>query len=111
MMGFTKLMMAFYDQPELLHAINTDLLEFNLGLLDQIAKIGCRECRRRIFASLLAKSLEAVVLAKINNRQLLERSNIDRLVVGTFLQRPVAKNTDTNVLVVQPVECEGGSGC
>jgi len=40
MMGFTKLMMAFYDQPELLHKINSDLLEFNLGLLDQIAKIG-----------------------------------------------------------------------
>jgi hypothetical protein len=40
MMGFTKLMMAFYDQPELLHKINQDLLDFNLGLLDQIAKIG-----------------------------------------------------------------------
>jgi hypothetical protein len=40
MMGFTILMMAFYDQPELLHKINSDLLEFNLGLLDQIAKIG-----------------------------------------------------------------------
>lgn len=40
MMGFTKLMVAFYDQPELLHTINQDLLEFNLGLLDQIAKIG-----------------------------------------------------------------------
>jgi hypothetical protein len=40
MMGFTILMMAFYDQPELLHKINSDLLEFNLGVLDQIAKIG-----------------------------------------------------------------------
>jgi len=40
MMGFTKLMMAFYDQPELLHKINEDLLDFNLGLLEQIAKIG-----------------------------------------------------------------------
>ncbi|MCF7955615.1 MAG: hypothetical protein K9M75_07430 [Phycisphaerae bacterium] len=40
MMGFTILMMAFYDQPELLHKINSDLLEFNLGILDQIAKIG-----------------------------------------------------------------------
>lgn len=40
MMGFTKLMLAFYDQPELLHRINQDLLEFNLGLLDQIAEIG-----------------------------------------------------------------------
>jgi hypothetical protein len=35
LMGFEKLMFAFSDQPELLHRINTDLLEFNLGLLDQ----------------------------------------------------------------------------
>ena len=40
LMGFTKLMLAFYDQPELLHKINQDLLDFNLHLLDQIAKIG-----------------------------------------------------------------------
>ena len=39
-MGFMKLMMAFNDQPELLHKINSDLLEFNLKLLDQIAKVG-----------------------------------------------------------------------
>ncbi len=36
LMGFDKLMLAFVDQPELLHAINRDLLEFNLGLLDQV---------------------------------------------------------------------------
>lgn len=34
LMGFEKLMFAFGDQPELLHAINGDLLEFNLALLD-----------------------------------------------------------------------------
>lgn len=36
LMGFEKLMFAFSDQPELLHRINRDLLEFNLTLLDQI---------------------------------------------------------------------------
>jgi hypothetical protein len=36
LMGFEKLMLAFADQPELLHQINRDLLEFNLGLLDKI---------------------------------------------------------------------------
>lgn len=41
LMGFNKLMLAFYDQPELLHKINSDLLEFNMNLLDQIEKIGC----------------------------------------------------------------------
>jgi hypothetical protein len=36
LMGFEKLMFAFADQPELLHQINRDLLQFNLGLLDKI---------------------------------------------------------------------------
>jgi len=40
LMGFTKLMLAYYDQPELIHKINQDLLEFNLRLLRQIEKIG-----------------------------------------------------------------------
>ena len=35
LMGFEKLMYAFADQPELVHRINRDLLEFNLRLLDQ----------------------------------------------------------------------------
>ncbi len=40
LMGFTKLMLAFYDQPELLHQINHDLLDFNLSLLEHVEKIG-----------------------------------------------------------------------
>ena len=40
LMGFTKLMLAYYDQPELIHLINQDLLDFNLRLLDQIGKMG-----------------------------------------------------------------------
>jgi len=39
LMGFTKLMLAFYDQPELIHRINQDLLDFNLRLLEQIQKV------------------------------------------------------------------------
>ncbi len=39
LMGFEKLMFAFSDQPELLHQINRDLLEFNLGLLDRIFRV------------------------------------------------------------------------
>jgi Uroporphyrinogen decarboxylase (URO-D) len=41
LMGFTKVSLAFYDQPELLHRINRDLAEFNLRILDQVAK-SCR---------------------------------------------------------------------
>jgi hypothetical protein len=39
LMGFEKLMLAFGDQPELLHAINRDLLQFNLRLLEAILEI------------------------------------------------------------------------
>lgn len=40
LMGFTNLMLAYYDQPELVHRINQELLEYNLRLLDQIEKTG-----------------------------------------------------------------------
>lgn len=36
LMGFEKLMYAYGDQPELIHQINQDLLEFNFRLLDRI---------------------------------------------------------------------------
>jgi hypothetical protein len=39
LMGFTKISLAFYDQPELLHRINQDLTEFNLRILEQILKV------------------------------------------------------------------------
>ncbi len=39
LMGFQKLMFAFGDQPELLHRINRDLLEFNLNLLEHIFRV------------------------------------------------------------------------
>lgn len=39
LMGFEKLMLAYYDQPDLLHAICGDLLKFNLRLLDQIERV------------------------------------------------------------------------
>ncbi|MGW8258333.1 MAG: uroporphyrinogen decarboxylase family protein, partial [Thermoguttaceae bacterium] len=47
LMGFTKISLAFYDQPELLHKINSDLMEFNLRILDQVEKIG-----RPVFATI-----------------------------------------------------------
>ena len=40
-MGFTKISLAFYDQPELIHRINQDLTDFNLRILDQVE----RTCR------------------------------------------------------------------
>jgi hypothetical protein len=40
LMGFMQLMLAYYDQPELIHRINKDLLEFNMRILDQVDRIG-----------------------------------------------------------------------
>ena len=39
LMGFEKMMYAYVDEPELLHQINQDLLEFNLRLLDRILPV------------------------------------------------------------------------
>ena len=39
LMNIERLSLAFYDQPELIHRINEDLLQFNLRLLDQMAKV------------------------------------------------------------------------
>ena len=36
LLGFEKLMLAYHDQPALLHRINSDLLTFNLRLLEQM---------------------------------------------------------------------------
>jgi hypothetical protein len=38
LMGFSPLMLAFYDQPDLIHAINRDLLAFNLDLFERMAR-------------------------------------------------------------------------
>lgn len=40
LMGFEKLMFAYYDQPELIHRMNQDLLDFNLKLLDLVEDQG-----------------------------------------------------------------------
>jgi uroporphyrinogen-III decarboxylase len=39
LMGFNRLMLAFYDQPELLHQINSDLLDYNLRLFEQMTRL------------------------------------------------------------------------
>ena len=39
LMGFTKISLAFYDQPELIHQINQDLTDFNLRILDQVEEV------------------------------------------------------------------------
>ncbi|PIX49314.1 MAG: hypothetical protein COZ57_03745 [Armatimonadetes bacterium CG_4_8_14_3_um_filter_66_20] len=38
LMGFNKVSLAFYDQPELIHRINQDLTDFNLRILTQVER-------------------------------------------------------------------------
>lgn len=39
LMGFEKLMYAYYDQPELIHRINQDLLDFHIRTLRKMAPV------------------------------------------------------------------------
>ena len=39
LMGFEKMMYAYEDEPELLHLINQDLLDFNFRLLDEMLPV------------------------------------------------------------------------
>jgi hypothetical protein len=39
LMGFTKVSLALYDQPELIHRINTDLTEYHLQILDLVLDV------------------------------------------------------------------------
>jgi hypothetical protein len=39
LLTFERLMLGYHDQPELVHAINQDLCDFNLGLLDRMRKV------------------------------------------------------------------------
>ncbi len=39
LMNFERLCFGFSDQPELIHRINRDLLDFNLGLLEKIFRV------------------------------------------------------------------------
>ncbi len=38
LMGFSKISLALYDQPELIHRINQDLTDFNLKIIDQVRR-------------------------------------------------------------------------
>jgi len=38
--GIEKHLYAFYDQPELMHTINKDVLDFNIALIDKVCKVG-----------------------------------------------------------------------
>ena len=72
LMGFTPLMLAYHDQPELVHRINQDLLEFNLDLLQQIYRIG-----RPVFMT-IAEDMS------YNNGPMISRATMDEFMTPYY---------------------------
>jgi hypothetical protein len=87
MMGFTELMIAFYDQPELLHTINQDLLDFNLQLLEQIAKIG-----KPVFMT-IAEDMS------YNNGPMISRAHMDAFL-SPYYETLITRAKDMDMLTI-----------
>ena len=87
MMGFIKLMTAFYDQPELLHTINEDLLEYNLRLLEQIDAIG-----RPVFMT-IAEDMS------YNNGPMISRQLMDEFL-SPYYAKLVARAKEMDMLTI-----------
>jgi hypothetical protein len=85
LMGFTKLMLAYYDQPELIHRINQDLLDFNLRLLDQIDKLG-----RPTFVT-VAEDMS------YNNGPMVSREICERFL-SPYYRRMLERSSEMNML-------------
>jgi uroporphyrinogen-III decarboxylase len=80
-------MIAFYDQPELLHAINEDLLDFNLQLLEQIARIG---------KPVLMTIAEDV---SYNNGPMISRAHMDAFL-SPYYERLINRAKDMKMLTI-----------
>ncbi len=87
MMGFIKLMLAYYDQPELLHKINQDLLEYNLILLEQIAKIG-----KPVFMT-IAEDMS------YNNGPMISRATMDEFL-SPYYEKLIARAKEMDMLTI-----------
>ncbi len=87
LMGFTRLMLAYYDQPELIHRINQDLLDFNLRLLDQINTMG-----RPTFMT-VAEDMS------YNNGPMISREICDRFL-SPYYRRLLERAGEMNILTV-----------
>jgi Uroporphyrinogen decarboxylase (URO-D) len=85
LMGFSKLMLAYYDQPELIHRINQDLLDYNLRLLDQIGGIG-----RPTFVT-VAEDMS------YNNGPMISREICDRFL-SPYYRRMLERISEMNAL-------------
>ena len=108
LMGIEKHLYAFYDAPEVMHAINEDLLGYNLRMLDKFCGICIPDfitiaedmsynhgpmISKELFDEFMAPYYRKLVSA-INNRGVLH--NFD---AGDILHQRLCKNRDIEVIV------------
>jgi hypothetical protein len=87
LLGIERHLYAFYDQPELMHAINADLLAFNLRVLDQF----CATCRPDFMT--FAEDMS------YNNGPMLSRDLFDEFI-APYYRRIVPKLKEYGIIPV-----------
>jgi hypothetical protein len=117
LLNIERLSYAFYDQPELIHTINHDLLEFNLGLVRQMAKacvptfMTLAEDMSYNNGPMISKATFDEFLAPRYRRLIAELNELDiMLIIDTDgdVTKLVPWLMDTGVAGVLPLERQAG---
>ena len=117
LMNMERLSYAFYDQPELLHRIAEDLLQFNLGLVRQMAKncvptfMTLAEDMSYNHGPMISQAMFAEFLAPYYRRLLAELNELNiPLIVDTDgdVTKLVPWLLDVGVAGVLPLERQAG---
>jgi hypothetical protein len=87
LMGFVDMMLAYYDQPELIHQINQDLLDFNLGIMEQVERLG-----RPIFMT-VAEDMS------YNNGPMISRELMDEFL-SPYYERMLTRAKEMDMLTI-----------
>jgi hypothetical protein len=87
LMNFERLSYAFYDQPDLVHAINSDLCEFNVALIRQMS----RACTPTFMT--LAEDMT------YNHGPMISQQTFDDFL-APYYRRLVAELSERNILLI-----------
>ncbi len=87
LLGIENHMLAFYDQPDLMHKMNRDLMEFNIRVVDEVCSICLPDFV--VFAEDMS----------YNHGPMLSRQQFDEFLVPYYL-KTIEKLKQHNVLVI-----------
>jgi hypothetical protein len=87
LMNFEGLSYAYYDEPELVHRINQDLLDFNLHLLEQIAQ------------SCVPTFMTIAEDVSYNNGPMISRKTFEEFL-APYYRRLLARAKELNLLTI-----------